>query len=767
MSHHAERSAASQAADCREVSPTLPPLPARYLVVLRLLHRDYEAAAQVLPSCWSDTPLTREQQWVLALASTRPRPSDQDHIQRTADKAKANVDPHPDALAIRLRLAIMCFNADTSPPFDVGSDYQQYIGKANHASPACVLTQGDEMAVCRALGVVAGGSSGLASRMMFLVAVTNLDAVRDEAGSHGHGRGEASTATTPPPDVRTPPRRPVMKRQMSMVPVERVVESPHPVPNGEREQVIHIPGAVQLSVQFLQAAMWPATGDYVTICGADGEPCEAGLRLAGAGPGFEGQEAQEHHEGGEEAKGCADDSHGHGHGHGHSHGSHGSHGDACDDGCESGCGDASCKAGMPRPAWPGAGSTPPLVVQGDTLRVVTVARGAGTESWGWQMSVTALVPFSSVTAARQAAVDSHASQAGADGQEPGPSVARARRIAMAPVAPSVRGSSVAKIWQKSDLLVRVFTEQVQCRAAFQYMRSEERHLVGDAADKAIQAFLRTCSLTGRGDRAGFALLYDLLRGEITVDLLGGGDDDDAGLKGGGSDAMVAALQSMLSPQQLAQMAEAMNNGIELPPEVVQAMMQLQGMVDQGPPGGEVGGQDAGRGPDPADPWQHDGWVLARLLIDMAMVERKSLDVMIHADFLVLVLAAMSGTVIRGLNDGCTVDGIPNGDALRSFPELPFLQGGVRVVVFVCRGCNSQSNLLVFVYLSVFLLLFPCEPSRIRHACAWRWLPPSFCSLHCWCFAMRVMACSGRPLWSRRSCHHRSSAASRYCQACRL
>ena len=96
-------------------------------MVLRLLHRDYEVAALLLPACAADEPLTEEQAWILSLVASPLDAKATDVPDTHADAQKKDVDPHPDAIAVRLRLALICFNCGSTPPFDVREDFQQCV----------------------------------------------------------------------------------------------------------------------------------------------------------------------------------------------------------------------------------------------------------------------------------------------------------------------------------------------------------------------------------------------------------------------------------------------------------------------------------------------------------------------------------------------------------------------------------------------------------------------------------------------------------------
>ena len=63
---------------------------ALYLVLLRLLNRDYIGAAQLIATCHNDDKFTTEERWIM------------NQFKRDDD----NKDSHPDANACRLMLAL-------------------------------------------------------------------------------------------------------------------------------------------------------------------------------------------------------------------------------------------------------------------------------------------------------------------------------------------------------------------------------------------------------------------------------------------------------------------------------------------------------------------------------------------------------------------------------------------------------------------------------------------------------------------------------------
>ena len=110
---------------------------ALYLFVVRLFHREYVAAASLLPSCETDSVLTSEEIWILSL------------IKGTVH------DHHPDAHAVRLRMALICYESGAVPvPWHtteivgvtcvVRDDYTQYLTKYLHVASQSRMSLNEE-----------------------------------------------------------------------------------------------------------------------------------------------------------------------------------------------------------------------------------------------------------------------------------------------------------------------------------------------------------------------------------------------------------------------------------------------------------------------------------------------------------------------------------------------------------------------------------------------------------------------------------------------
>ena len=77
---------------------------AMYLLAIRLLKREYTLAARLIPSVLSDVPFVNDEIWVKTLFG------------------QITDDPHPDAIALRLRIGLQCAECHELPPFGGGGD---------------------------------------------------------------------------------------------------------------------------------------------------------------------------------------------------------------------------------------------------------------------------------------------------------------------------------------------------------------------------------------------------------------------------------------------------------------------------------------------------------------------------------------------------------------------------------------------------------------------------------------------------------------------
>jgi hypothetical protein len=130
-----------------------------YLVLLFLMKREYEAAARLMSSCFTDTAFSTEEKWVMKLI-----------------RATAEDDKHPDAHAVRLRLALVCYECGEEVPWKVEDDLSGYITKYGHVSTVCRLSVEDEQLLL--------GHHGNPTRTQYLNAVTEA-AVQPPAAEGG------------------------------------------------------------------------------------------------------------------------------------------------------------------------------------------------------------------------------------------------------------------------------------------------------------------------------------------------------------------------------------------------------------------------------------------------------------------------------------------------------------------------------------------------------------------------------------------------------
>eukprot|EP00467_Chlorarachnion_reptans_P010822 CAMPEP_0114525784 /NCGR_PEP_ID=MMETSP0109-20121206/22631_1 /TAXON_ID=29199 /ORGANISM="Chlorarachnion reptans, Strain CCCM449" /LENGTH=5518 /DNA_ID=CAMNT_0001707433 /DNA_START=63 /DNA_END=16619 /DNA_ORIENTATION=+ len=98
-----------------------------YLLILRLMARDYIAASKLISTCATDTAFSDEEKWIVSL------------VEGTEE------DSHPNAHACRLRLACLCQGCGEKVPTKVKDDKSGYLKKFPHVSEACRLTLDEEI----------------------------------------------------------------------------------------------------------------------------------------------------------------------------------------------------------------------------------------------------------------------------------------------------------------------------------------------------------------------------------------------------------------------------------------------------------------------------------------------------------------------------------------------------------------------------------------------------------------------------------------------
>jgi hypothetical protein len=126
---------------------------ALYLVLLRLLNRDYVSAAPLISTCHTDQKFSVEERWIMSLVNT------------IENDSQDKLDAHPDAHACRLMLALVCLSCGEKVPWDYAADFDGYIKKNSHISQVCRLSIADERLLMSSLQR-AGGIRG-----QFLAAV--------------------------------------------------------------------------------------------------------------------------------------------------------------------------------------------------------------------------------------------------------------------------------------------------------------------------------------------------------------------------------------------------------------------------------------------------------------------------------------------------------------------------------------------------------------------------------------------------------------------
>ena len=109
-----------------------------YLVALRLMQREYLEACKALSGCFSDSPFSGEERWALRQAG------------------KTVEDKHPDAVAIRCKLALITIASGTELPWELEKDVREYYPRQAHTHAFCRLSLEEERAI---LDHVAGGGS--------------------------------------------------------------------------------------------------------------------------------------------------------------------------------------------------------------------------------------------------------------------------------------------------------------------------------------------------------------------------------------------------------------------------------------------------------------------------------------------------------------------------------------------------------------------------------------------------------------------------------
>lgn len=114
---------------------------ALYLLLLRMLHRDYDSAYRLVDSVANDTKLSPE--GVLIFDALKI----------------ANGDFHPDAHSVRLKVSLVTIDSDANTPWDLTQELAHYISKLPHVSATCRLSEREELQLLESDAAVKDDSS--------------------------------------------------------------------------------------------------------------------------------------------------------------------------------------------------------------------------------------------------------------------------------------------------------------------------------------------------------------------------------------------------------------------------------------------------------------------------------------------------------------------------------------------------------------------------------------------------------------------------------
>jgi len=98
-----------------------------YLILLRLLARQYTEAYKLVQSCEADMKLSESEEWILQQLE------------------KAQTDFAPNAAAIRLKLSLVIMHSQTPFPWRVQDEYKSYLEKLSLVSAVCRLNVDEEL----------------------------------------------------------------------------------------------------------------------------------------------------------------------------------------------------------------------------------------------------------------------------------------------------------------------------------------------------------------------------------------------------------------------------------------------------------------------------------------------------------------------------------------------------------------------------------------------------------------------------------------------
>ena len=141
-----------------------------YLVLLRLLHRDYEGASELLPACATDVTFSAEEAWVANMVNRTAGEEQADGAQQAPELPGSSEikidapDMHPNIHALRLRLALIQQESGQSGPLKADilkKDFGKYVSKLPHVAAFARLTPSEELDVANAItGWLGAGSAG-------------------------------------------------------------------------------------------------------------------------------------------------------------------------------------------------------------------------------------------------------------------------------------------------------------------------------------------------------------------------------------------------------------------------------------------------------------------------------------------------------------------------------------------------------------------------------------------------------------------------------
>ena len=114
---------------------------ALYLLLCRLLHREYETAFNLTDSIATDTKFSKEGANTLKALGL------------------ANDDWHPNAHAIRLKIALMTIDSGVVPPWDLTIQAARMTVKLDRVSANCRLTEEEELQLLEAPSIVTSEQS--------------------------------------------------------------------------------------------------------------------------------------------------------------------------------------------------------------------------------------------------------------------------------------------------------------------------------------------------------------------------------------------------------------------------------------------------------------------------------------------------------------------------------------------------------------------------------------------------------------------------------